>query len=415
MTSAPASPEPALHMSPAVERAWRGYLEALETARRFIFSRPFCERPEVREAANYYLMQIHAAAYAWTIAPHPDYPRFHLGLFEPMVWNWAMPCPDFRYRWAFVDGAQTYRIWGRKGDARFLDIQVMTALGALDKDAYRQAPTAAYPVDAMPADAESRFEITASPEPQDGNWIRLDPAQGRMMLFVREAIYDWANDKPALLRIERVGDAPPRPMRHDEVEMVARIDQAARFVTFVVEDWGVAGFDRAERNQAGARNTFVWHNAPSNSGVNPAARYANMVFDIGPDDALILECDRPTSRYWSFCIADRYLQLADFTYHQSSLNGHQARIDSDGKVRAVLSRKDPGAPNWLDPVDTAPLGVMQFRQFFQETAVEPPTVRKVAVSDVAAHLPPDTPKVTREARAQQLRDRSWAALGLYGY
>jgi hypothetical protein len=61
------------HMSPAVERAWRSYLEALEWARKFIYTRELCDRPEVREAANHFLMQVQAAAYNWVMAPRVDY------------------------------------------------------------------------------------------------------------------------------------------------------------------------------------------------------------------------------------------------------------------------------------------------------------------------------------------------------
>ncbi|MDB5425484.1 MAG: hypothetical protein JWQ29_2900 [Phenylobacterium sp.] len=407
--------EPPTHMSEGVERAWRRWLEALEWARRFIYTREFCDRTEVREQANHYLMQVQAAAYSWVMAPRVDYPRFYLGLFEPMVWNWALPSPDFRYRWAFVDGAQTYRIWGKRGDARFLDLQLLPSMGSVEKDAFRKLPTAAYPLDKMHLEADGSFEIVASPEPHDGNWIKLDPAQAGMTLFLREAFYDWANDRPSLLRIERVGSTPPRPMRWDDAEMIKRIEQAARFVEYVVEDWGVAGFERTLKVQDGVRNIFIWPNPPSNSGTNPAAHNTNMIYDIGPDEALIIESDKPTSRYWSFCIGDRYLQLADFTYHQSSLNGHQARIDADGKFRAVLTQQDPGVPNWLDPVEIAPMGLIQFRQFFQEKPVDPPRVTKVAFSDIRRHLPADTPLVSPAERAQQLRDRAWAVLGLYGY
>jgi hypothetical protein len=403
------------HMSPGVERAWRGYLDALEWARRFIYTREFCDRPEIKEAANHFLMQVQAAAYSWVMAPRVDYPRFYLGLLEPMVWNWALPSPDFRYRWSFIDGAQTYRIWGKRGAARFLDIQLLPAIGSVEKDAFRLLPTVSHPVDQMHMDADGGFEIIASPDPQDGNWIKLDPAQNRMSLLVREAFYDWANDRPSLLRIERLASTPPRRIRWNEAEMIDHIEQAARFVKYVVEDWGVAGFERTYAVQNRTPNIFVWPNPPSNSGTNPASRNTNMIYEIEPDDALIIESDRPTSKYWSFCIGDRFLQLADFTYHQSSLNGHQAHIDSDGKFRAVLTQKDPGVPNWLDPVDIAPLGLVQFRQFFHDKAVDPPRVTKVKFSDIRQHLPADTPRVSAAERAQQLRDRSWAALGLYGY
>jgi hypothetical protein len=40
---------------------------------------------------------------------------------------------------------------------------------------------------------------------------------------------------------------------------------------------------------------------------------------------------------------------------------------------------------------------------------------EVKFSDIRQHLPVDTPRVSPAERTQQLRDRSWAALGLYGY
>jgi hypothetical protein len=404
-----------VQMSAGVERAWRDYLDALEWARRFIYSRELCDRTEVREQANHFLIQVQAASYSWVMAPRVDYPRFYLGLLEPMVWNWALPCPDFRYRWAFVDGAQTYRIRGKRGDARFLDIQLMPALGSVEKELFRKLPTVSYPVDKMQMNADGSFEIVASPDPQDGNWIKLDPARDRMMLFVREAFYDWANDRPSLLRIERVGKTPPRPLRWDDAGMVRHIEQAACFVRHIVEDWGVAGFERAYKNQNKTPDNFVWQVSPSNSGSNPASLNSTLIYDIGPDDALIIETDKPRSKYWSFCLADRFLQVTDFTYHQSSLNGHQARIDSDGKFRAVLTQRDPGIPNWLDPVETVPIGLIHFRQFFQDKAVDPPRITKVKFNDIRKHLPSDTPRVSAAERAQQLRDRSWACLQLYGY
>jgi hypothetical protein len=403
------------HMSPAVQAAWRDYLDSLEWARRFIYTRDFCDRPQVQASANQYLMQVQAAAYSWAIAPRTDYPRFHLGLLEPMVWNWGLPCPDFRYRWAFVDGAQGYRIWGKRGDARFLDFQVMSALGSVDKDAHRQRPTASYPLADMAVDADGSFEVVVSAEPREGNWIRLEPTWNHIAIFLREAFYDWANDRPSLLRIERLPGIAPQPPLPDEAEMIARIGQAGRFVRYIVEDWGAAGFDRTVRGQEGRRNTFVRPNLPPNSGANRAAFNSNMVYELGEGEALIIESDLPTSRYWSFCVGDRYLQLADFTYHQSSLNGGQARVDSDGKVRLVLAAKDPGVPNWIDPVGILPLGQVQFRQFFFETPTEPPLVTKIPFDQIRAHLPADTPTVSPDERARQLRDRSWGVLGLYGY
>ncbi len=410
-----ASTGTATNMSPEVERAWRFYMDSIEWARQFIYTREFSDNPRVKAAANQFIMQLQAVTYNWVMAPRVDYPRFFLGLFEPMVWNWAQPSADFRYRWAFIDGRQTYRIWGKRGTANFLDIQLQPSIGSVDLEAFRKLPTVPYPVDKMHLGSDGSFEIIASPDHHEGNWIKLDPAQDRVTLFVREAFYDWAGERPSLMRIERVASTPPAAPLWDEAEFIKHVMQAGRFVRFVADQWGVAGFDATFEAQGREWNKFIWQHPPANAGTNHAAIYHNMVYNLADDEALIIEVDRPSSQYWSFCLADRYLQLSDFTYHQSSLNGHQAKIDRDGKFRGVLTSRDPGVPNWIDPVDARPYGFIQLRQYFQAESVALPVVKRVKFDEVRRNLPGETPIVSPAERAQQLHDRAWSVLALYGY
>jgi hypothetical protein len=404
------------NMSPAAERAWRNYQEALEVTRRFLFTRELSERPQIKAEANTLMMQVQAAAYHMVLAPRVDYPRFYVNtIFEPVVGTWLGPCPDFRYRFGFIDGTQTYRIWGRRSNTRFLDLHLGPWPGAQEYSEYKKLPTTGYPVDQMQLEADGSFEIVASPNPQKGNWIKLDPAQERMFINVREAFYDWAHDRPSLLRIERIGATPPRPLQYDEAQFIKYMEHAARFVKIIIDDFAVAGFDHTWKRTQGQVNTFVYADMADSNGGNHAARYCTMVYEVGPDDALVIELEVPTSKYWGFCLMDRYLTTTDYMYHQSSLNGHQVRRDGDGKVRFVLSEKDPGVPNWLDPVETVPLGYLLFRQYFQTSAVPVPTVKKVRIDEVRKHLPADTPHVSPTMRTQQINERSWALLALYGY
>lgn len=402
------------NMSPAVKVVWQNYLDTLEWVRGFIYSREFSDQEVVRRQANQFLMQMQAASYQWIMAPRVEYPRFYRNIYEPMVWSFGFPSPDYGYRWAFVDGSQSYRIRGQCGDYNFLDIQLQPLFGSLPDEEFVKLPTSFYPLDKMQVDADGSFEIIASPNPHDGNWIKLDPAQDRMALFVRECFTDWGRARPSQLRIEPLAPAA-KPMLWSEDHFIKRVEHAARFVKFIVKNWVSFAFDMSFANQNRQPNVFATQNVPGNSGVNSAAVYHNMVFQLQPDEALIIESDVPSSQYWSFSLSDRYTQLADFTYHQSSLNNDQAHIDSDGKFRAVLSVQDPGIANWIDPVDTASLGLMQFRQFFQQQAVGLPVVTKVAISEVADHLPSDTPRVSPEQRARQLHERSWQVLSLYSY
>jgi hypothetical protein len=111
-------------------------------------------------------------------------------------------------------------------------------------------------------------------------------------------------------------------------------------------------------------------------------------------------------------LGDMWWQVLDFTYHQTSLNGHQAVIDEDGRFRAVVAHADPGVPNWLDTLGNGG-GVLIFRFFRTDRAVIP-TIRKVRHSDIGAHLPAGTPGIDGPARARALESRSRASRRRYG-
>jgi hypothetical protein len=85
---------------------------------------------------------------------------------------------------------------------------------------------------------------------------------------------------------------------------------------------------------------------------------------------------------WSLQLADPWWQTTDDAYHHSFVNGHQAHIDADGKVRMVIAARDPGVPNWLDTVDNL-TGVALWRWYLAER-YPTPSVRVVPFSAVRA-------------------------------
>jgi hypothetical protein len=89
------------------------------------------------------------------------------------------------------------------------------------------------------------------------------------------------------------------------------------------------------------------------------------------------------------------------------VNDAQAHIDSDGKFRAVISRLDPGVPNWLDKADY-PWGVIQMR-WNHASDYPDPTIKKVPFAQIREHLPTDTPVVTAAQRREDLRHRRESA------
>jgi len=132
--------------------------------------------------------------------------------------------------------------------------------------------------------------------------------------------------------------------------------------------------------------------------------YYEGAYDLNPDEALIVESKVPAGcTYWSIILTNDLYETTDWYNNESSLNGSQARVDSDGVVRYVVSAKDPGVPNWLDTAGY-PSGAIQGR--WNECSATPiPTLRKVPVTDVRQFLPVDTPKVTPAQREERVRNR----------
>src|SRR5262249_39770140 len=98
-------------------------------------------------------------------------------------------------------------------------------------------------------------------------------------------------------------------------------------------------------------------------------------YDLKDDEALIVEAKVPGKcAYRSIILTNALCETTDWYNNQASLNEAQAKADSDGVLRVVVSAKDPGVPNWLD-TSGHPVGVIQGR--WTDCDAQPvPTVRK---------------------------------------
>ncbi|HEX7822848.1 MAG TPA: hypothetical protein VF463_19795 [Sphingobium sp.] len=116
-----------------------------------------------------------------------------------------------------------------------------------------------------------------------------------------------------------------------------------------------------------------------------------------------------TCVYRSLILTNGIYETTDWYNNHSSLNGAQAPAHSDGILRIVVSARDPGLPNWLDTAGY-PTGIIQGR--WTDCSSQPvPTVRKVAISDVAKSLPASTPRISPQERDKVTLDRRARAMG----
>ncbi len=107
--------------------------------------------------------------------------------------------------------------------------------------------------------------------------------------------------------------------------------------------------------------------------------------------------------YWNVQVIDGLWNQVELVHRLSSLNGHQAQLDADGKFRAVLSVQDPGVANWLDT--GGHIHGMMIGRWYRCSSHPLPTLTKVKLQDVRQHLPASTPEWTPEQRAEQIRQR----------
>ena len=81
-----------------------------------------------------------------------------------------------------------------------------------------------------------------------------------------------------------------------------------------------------------------------------AAKYAFCFFDLAPDEALVVECDVPQSRYWSFHLYNLACgEALEYATHVTSRNHTKTRISDDGRIRVVAEDEEPGVPNGSTP------------------------------------------------------------------
>lgn len=399
------------YLSSAFDQAWAEYQGKLEALRQKLYSSPLAREPADQARLHFWFMQAQAAAFNLVIAPKHSHPTFFVNtVFEPDVYTWMLPNADFLYRYAFVDGKQSYRISGRRGSSYFLEAQVISGFfGDPDLKLLKN-----YNFDSFTQGAEGEIDIVVGPEPTlvCPNWIETDAQSSNNVLVIREAFYNWGVESASELRIEQLGPEPLPLTELDEPEFIRRLAAASRFMSFCHHTFS-GGLTEQVLAEVGTNRFLLVDTSKDEHAANPSAGYVPAIYDLQPDEALIIEVPTPKAHYWNLHLGDVWWQVTNFTYHQSSLNGHQVKFDKDGKARIVIAAEDPGVANWLDPVGILK-GVALLRWYLSDDYPTPKT-KLVKPEDLYAELPPETQWVSLEQRAEALAVRRHAVLRRYGH
>lgn len=370
--------------------AWLQLLADLERAGRLVLggAAPASELDRA-EGWRHLVSLLRLGAGEMVTAVDPDRPRFE--------WNdgtakWGLDCADALYAQAAVRDGAVYRVRGHRGSVRFLGLQLIARMRAVaDLDA-----------DEFDTDADGRFELRlGGRKPDRGNWLALP--DDVTALIVRQFFYDWDREAPAALEIERIDDGPRRPPRlASPGGIAAQLRVLGRFVHDNTAWWArVAVAKRDEHVNAFPEDAGGLGHVASASQKYQA--FGIGYFRLREDEALLIEVKPPEAKYWSIHLGNHWMESLDFANHQSSLNGHQAGLDADGFFRAVVSLRDPGIPNWLEPAGHTE-GSMIYR-WNQAAAAPVPGTRVVPFAEIRAVLPAATPVVSPDERRTTIEKR----------
>ncbi len=352
--------------------------------------------PQIRQEVGRLMLEAIAVSSMNAVWSDPDHPMF-LPLSN-VVLNIFQPNADTVYRATDIKAGGAYRLRGRKGSVRIANIG---AFPAPDADGHLRA-SQYYDINALHADANGDFDVLLSPvKPQAyaGDWWQLDP--GAVRLLLRAVSSDWSKERDPTISIERVDAPAPRP-RPPAAEIERRLQKVsestlgeALLLVNHVEQLRAEGYVNTKMK--------VW-DVTANYGGIFGQFYYEAVYDLKDDEALVIETDYPKGcAYASLLLTDEIFETTDWYNNESSLNDAQWHVDSDNKLRVVVSAKDPGVKNWLD-VAGYPTGVVQGR-WMQCGATPVPSVRKVMLADVRKTLPSETALVTPAERDRIIRDR----------
>jgi hypothetical protein len=318
----------------------RPFAEAVAEAEKIIAAAPHVtSERDLAEGLDYLAGSAQACLHlAWSYSR--DFPFFvaSTGPYTKM----GLDNPDTLYFHAYLRDACEYVVTGTRGTTADLSFQVLKgdytpvevpdSLSAFDDRAIEIGPG-------------GEFEFRLGPGKSGPGYFTLGP--GSAMLAVREVYSDWAAERRGTIRIHRAGAEGLAPHSPSEVAAAAK-------------RYTVAGKMLLSRIRTFlAFPEWFYLNEPANTLTPPrrtpgglATQFSSVGhYDLADDEAMIVTVPaaaKEVAPYQGIQLGSMWYISLDYVSHQTSLTADQARVDPDGRMRFVISERDPGVANWLE-------------------------------------------------------------------
>ncbi|NOP96514.1 DUF1214 domain-containing protein [Mycolicibacterium fortuitum] len=349
--------------------AWNAFVDGLRTAGEQLAAAT-ADLPESERADGFRALLRAVSNQLGRVEVDRDKPEFVA--FNGWRQKFLMDNPDFRYWVADVRSDGRYRIRGGRGDAAYVSVTVYGAHGT-DAQAVSRIDS-----DAITFDDHGGYEVTVGGDrPHAGDW--LDLPERATVIWVRHFHDDVQTEETGWCAIEPMRSAPtPAPI--DPLRFGKQLSKASMAITHLPRIWNAAAAADAESPNQLRHWTEISGGAVF---TEPAIHYVRGGWQLGPDEALLIEGELVGCRYWNVLAYSRFLNSLDYRHRRVSYTGATASLDGT-RYRFVVSATDPGpaAGDWIDSEGRA-FGIIVMRFLQPEDRPPVPSTRVVRLADLA--------------------------------
>jgi hypothetical protein len=225
----------------------------------------------------------------------------------------------------------------------------------------------------MEKDGSFDLVLSADKPAAASNWMKLEADS--VALITRDYLIHPKQGRPTSWEIEALEAVPP-PRLGDQ-ELAQRFRAAANFLRDLTNINPLPALPELTNQIAEPypvpAQTYGWAAGD--------ACYAMGGFDLGEDEALVLEGRSPECVFWNMCLWNPYMQTYDYRYEQVTINGGQVEYVADGSWRIVIAAKNPGVANWVSTAGHRK-GVIWFRWFLAEAEPQRPKATVVSIASL---------------------------------
>lgn len=381
--------------------SWHQFCDQLKRAGDLVFRDTAPKNPVTRATGMRQLARNISLALQFELENcDPEFPEL-LHYFDPLR-KQGGDNTDALYLGGPVNGRDTYRIHGHRGNAAYFAVTLLEngntpwggqVVGTLIDDQLQVAE-------------DGSFELIISPDEHSGNWIRSTP--GTYRITFRQFFADWENEQPMVAVIEREGSVkPPEPLSAKQLDR--GLQGAAHWIQWSVEYWA----DMLDKWQA-RPNEFISYGELESNNIDFTPGGAPLIsyWKLPEGEVMLIRVTPPRASYWAVEFGSYWWETMDYRYRLCSLNQHQAELERDGSLLVVVSHEDPGLPNWLDPSGHDE-GYVTFRWIGADEYPRP-SVEQFPADQLEARLPQNVRRITPDARMEQLRRRRLGVIRRFG-